>query len=293
MQIVTDQFQKEMKQHGNESFPCLISYEKLSGYEAGSFRWHWHPEIEITLVQKGSMCYKVNHDLFYLMEGDILFGNANVLHSGYQFQGQDCEYISITFDPKLIFGFHKSVICQKYVEPVIQNFGLSAIYFDYSQEWHFSVAEAVRELIYFDKEKIDFYEMNIVIELQKMWKLIFANYQAEDSISIHDKLAYERIKGIMGYLELHYMDKISLADIAEHVNLCSSECSRLFKKYMNVSLFRFLNEYRIERSLEYLFHTEDSITDIAARVGFSDSNYYSKVFSKIKGCSPCKYRKNA
>ena len=61
MQIITNQFQKELKQHGNEQFPFLVSYQKLSEYESGSFMWHWHPEIEITYVQKGTMCYKVNH----------------------------------------------------------------------------------------------------------------------------------------------------------------------------------------------------------------------------------------
>ena len=52
MQIITNQFQKELKQHGNEQFPFLVSYQKLSEYESGSFMWHWHPEIEITYVQK-------------------------------------------------------------------------------------------------------------------------------------------------------------------------------------------------------------------------------------------------
>ena len=56
MQIITNQFQKELKQHGNEQFPFLVSYQKLSEYESGSFMWHWHPEIEITYVQKGTMC---------------------------------------------------------------------------------------------------------------------------------------------------------------------------------------------------------------------------------------------
>ena len=56
MQIITNQFQKELKQHGNEQFPFLVSYQKLSEYESGSFMWHWHPELEITYVQKGTMC---------------------------------------------------------------------------------------------------------------------------------------------------------------------------------------------------------------------------------------------
>jgi len=60
---------------------------------------------------------------------------------------------------------------------------------------------------------------------------------------------------------------------------------------MNTTLFAFLKEYRIERSLEYL-NTKESISNIAEKTGFSDSNYYTKVFSKIKGCSPREYRKN-
>ena len=72
MQIITNQFQKELKQHGNEQFPFLVSYQKLSEYESGSFMWHWHPEIEITYVQKGTMCYKVNHIVYHLKEGDIV-----------------------------------------------------------------------------------------------------------------------------------------------------------------------------------------------------------------------------
>ena len=81
MQITTNQFQKELKKHGNNAFPLLISYEKLSNYETGSFLWHWHPEVEISLIQTGEMLYKVNHCTYHLKKGDILFGNANVLHS--------------------------------------------------------------------------------------------------------------------------------------------------------------------------------------------------------------------
>lgn len=103
MQIITNQFQKELKQHGNEQFPFLVSYQKLSEYESGSFMWHWHPEIEITYVQKGTMCYKVNHMVYHLKEGDIVFNNSGALHSGTMENQKDCAYIPVTFDSRLIY----------------------------------------------------------------------------------------------------------------------------------------------------------------------------------------------
>ena len=49
-------------------------------------------------------------------------------------------------------------------------------------------------------------------------------------------------------------------------------------------------KYRIERSLEDLCKGK-TISAAAEKAGFSDSNYYSKVFAKVKGCSPREYRK--
>ena len=291
MQIITNQFQKELKQHGNEQFPFLVSYQKLSEYESGSFMWHWHPEIEITYVRKGTMCYKVNNLVYHLKEGDIVFNNSGALHSGTMENQEDCAYIPVTFDPRLIYGFFQSTINSKYVDPVIQDSMLPAICIDQSESWHKPFREDLLRIIDLDEKKPDFYELDITICLQSMWRLLLEHITYEPQASRENSLEYDRIKKILSYIEENYQNKITLNDIAGHIHLCESECTRLFKRHMNTTLFAFLQEYRIERSLEFL-QDDQPVSAVADKAGFSDPNYYSKVFAKIKGCSPREYRKH-
>lgn len=289
MQIITNQFQKELKQHGNEQFPFLVSYQKLSEYESGSFMWHWHPEIEITYVQKGTMCYKVNHMVYHLKEGDIVFNNSGALHSGTMENQKDCAYIPVTFDSRLIYGFFQSTVNSKYVDPVIQDSMLPAICIDQSEPWHKPFREYLLRIIDLNEKKPDFYELDITICLQSMWRLLLEHITYEPQASRENSLEYDRIKKILSYIEENYQNKITLNDIAGHIHLCESECTRLFKRHMNTTLFAFLQEYRIERSLEFL-QDDQPVSAVADKAGFSDPNYYSKVFAKIKGCSPREYR---
>lgn len=291
MQIITDSFQKELKAHGNEQFPLLVSYEKLSKYETGSFLWHWHPEIEITLITAGEMMYHINQTTYHLRKGHVLFGNANTLHAGHMFENKDCEYISITFDPKLIYGYPNSSIYQKYVLPILQNYDLAGILFDNTLDWHLAVINSVQEIIKVSSQEVAGYELDIVIELQKIWKFIYRNLPPQADISHHTPREENRIKKIMEYISLNYQRKINLEDIANYINLSSSECSRFFKSYMKISLFSYLQEYRIEKSLAFLADKDLSIMEVAEKCGFADSNYYTKVFSRYKKCSPREYRK--
>lgn len=292
MQIVTDQFQKEMKLHGEYNFPLLVSYERLSKYESGAFLWHWHPAIELTLVTKGEMIYKINNNIYHLHEGEALFGNGSTLHSGYMYKNQDCDYISITFEPKLVYGYENSLIYIKYIKPIVHNFSLSAIYFDRSEEWHKEILDILRSIAQIESEKYLTYEIDILIKLDQFWQLLYLHNEALPQNLPFDKSNYDRIRNILKYIEENYTSTLTLEEIADHIHLCKEECSRIFKKYMKVSLFEFILQYRIEKSIDYIINTKYSITEIAESVGFNDSNYFAKVFRRQKGCSPTKFRKS-
>lgn len=291
MQIVTDNSKKELKEHGNYQFPLLVSDERLSKYESGSFLWHWHPEIELTLITSGEMIYKINDTSRHLRTGEALFGNANALHSGCRFQDKDCSYTSVTFDPRLIYGYENSLICNQYVEPLIQNFSLSCVHFDRTSEWHEESIHLIKEIIRLRRAGGEGCELDLVAALQKFWKLLYLHCASLFPLSIHDKTNYERIRAILQYIERNYQSQLTLQDIADDIHLCKSECSRLFKRYMKVSLFEYILEYRIQKSLPYLSDGSCTITEAAGKAGFNDPNYFTKVFMKMKGCSPSQYKK--
>lgn len=295
-QIETDTTRREKKIHGNYGFPFSIDYEHLDGYDGGSFMWHWHPEAEITLITEGQMLYRVNDSSFAAKPGDIVFCNCGALHSGEKMPGinDDCHYTSVTFDPKLIYGYEASLIYEKYISALSDNFACFGFCIDHEKlndnEKDFS--NTLHSLIETVEEASNGYELLVSSYLCRLWNLFYKYAAAAGKSSKHlNARNYGRIRDIISFIEANYQDDISLDDIADSVGFSRSECSRTFKTGMGIALFSFLQDYRVHKSLSYLADTDTQISEIAGLVGIPDSNYFSKVFSRVMGCSPRDYRK--
>jgi YesN/AraC family two-component response regulator len=94
------------------------------------------------------------------------------------------------------------------------------------------------------------------------------------------------------YIKRNYMKKISLKEVADHVTLSPSYFSKLFKEEMNSNFNLFLNQIRIERSKTVLLDNSIPLVDVAFLMGFEDQSYFTKVFKKMTGVSPGKYRES-
>lgn len=100
----------------------------------------------------------------------------------------------------------------------------------------------------------------------------------------------ETMGQILNYIDFHLDEPLSLKEMAERFSLNPSYLSRLFKKELGRTLTDYINEQRVEKSLMYLTVTGLRIQEVAARVGFIDENYFSRIFKKIKHMTPKEYR---
>lgn len=100
------------------------------------------------------------------------------------------------------------------------------------------------------------------------------------------------LKRSIAYIKQHHAERIPLEEIAAHVSLSPTYFSRLFKEEMGTTFTEFLNRYRITKAKSLLVNSRISIIDIASLVGFEDQSYFTKVFKKLSGVSPGRFRES-
>ena len=92
------------------------------------------------------------------------------------------------------------------------------------------------------------------------------------------------------YVHKHYAEHISLEDLAGRVYLSPSYFGKVFKEETGETFVSFLNRVRIDRSKELLCCESVRLADIAQMVGFEEQSYFCRVFKKIVGTTPTRYR---
>ena len=95
---------------------------------------------------------------------------------------------------------------------------------------------------------------------------------------------------MLDYIEEHYREDLSLNELSYQLELSPSYLSSVFKEYNHATFLEYLSRYRVARAKPLLLQTEDSVTDIAQQVGYSNVNTFIRIFKKEEGVTPGQYR---
>ncbi len=100
-----------------------------------------------------------------------------------------------------------------------------------------------------------------------------------------------RVAETIGKLEQDYSKQWEISELASMARMSEGNFLRIFKETTGQSLNDYLIHTRIKKASEHLSDFSLSVTDIAYKVGIKDSNYFTRIFRKIIGVTPTKYRK--
>lgn len=101
-----------------------------------------------------------------------------------------------------------------------------------------------------------------------------------------------KIQTVVSFIENNLQENLTVELISKNVYISKSVIYKGFHEHFNCTLKEYVNIKRVEKATELLESTELSMEEIALKTGFSSAAYFAKIFKKIKGTSPLKFKKN-
>ncbi len=120
-------------------------------------------------------------------------------------------------------------------------------------------------------------------------QMLTAGKDNNDFIPEVNSTGSSKLKPAINYITEHINENISVSELAAFTGYSESYFSNSFKKQTGYAPNRYINMLKIERAKELIMYTDDSITEIADKLGFDSIHYFSKVFKQIVGMSPTNY----
>ena len=280
-------------------FPVVAALLELSSFSMRAVQWHWHEEIEFIIVQRGLTKIQLPDRSIILAPGDGIFLNSNVLHSIYSFGEEDSAVFTFKFHTAYLFGFGETALFLKYVAPVLSSSTMQFLLIKKGYPVMEDMLDTINTCIQLFAEKSFGYELKIKSRICHLWEHILS-FSIDTTRTVsppapHATLDNHRIKAAIIYIQEKYMEPITLEDIANSIHLSKSECCRCFQRSLGITAFDYLIKYRIFESTCKIIRGEEvanSISALAASVGFNNASYYNKIFKKYLGCTPTEYKKN-
>ncbi|WP_373193606.1 helix-turn-helix domain-containing protein [Enterococcus sp. RIT-PI-f] len=234
-------------------------------------KWIFH------YVLSGKGFLEVDGQHFELKEHDVFFF----------FQGQKVTYYTDKKEPWTLIwlGIQGEMTSEFLKETTLLNNHTANLSKDINEK----LKEILFEIVYKNRELID--EPETVKELRNMANLYNFLYHIKKAF-LKSTLNVNRPTqvNIIDYINNHYMNDISPKKIAQYFNISYSQLYKLCISKFNYSPQKIITNHRIRVAVDLLLNSDNTIKEIAHKVGYKDEFLFSKTFSKIMGYCPSKFR---
>lgn len=255
--------------------------------ETLSFSTHWHPAVEIIMPLENIYTVQVAQEEFVLNPGEILIIPAGELH----------QLTAPESGSRLIYLFDFSVISKlngfSYLMPYLsQPVLITEETCPQIYRTEFSLLEKMCREYFMDT---NLWEL-VVYSCLLNFFVTFGRYRMtkDDSLpyaqACKQKELIDKLNIVFDYLDLHYMEDITLEKVADVAGFSKFHFSRLFKQCSGQNFYDYLCYKRIKAAEMLLLEPNLTITEIALQSGFSSLSTFNRTFKRSKNCTPTEYR---
>ena len=248
---------------------------------------HNHSFYEFYYLLSGTRKFFINDTIYTVKRGDLIIIPKGAIHRTTYICDETHERIIMKFNDDYI-----SNICTQVGKDTIERF--------LSCTKQITIPPNKRDAIEALLDKIENEHNGIDSLSPTMLKVFFEEFllsvmrcqNSSEMLVSEDKICDDVISEAAKFISTHYDQQITLNQVADKFNMSPSYFSRKFKLCTGFGYKEYLITIRILESCNLLSTTNMPITEIAAKCGFEDSNYFGDSFKKINGISPREYRKN-
>lgn len=253
---------------------------------------HYHNFHELVFIARGRGQHIIDGQTFEVQKG-ILFLILPGQHHFFK-NRVDMKHINIAFDleelplPHELIQAHPGFHPLFKMDPLLRQHGNQISHISFSSSQVTKLLHLFEEMFraqpnHSPKDKL------LLITLFQNLLITLLDYYATPSSEEGKKLI--KLSNVMLYIEKNFKEPLTLDQLASIAEMKKSTFHRQFQAVTKTSPIHYLNELRIDYATEMLKMSEMKITDIAYNAGFNDSNYFSRLFKKMKGISPASVRR--
>lgn len=289
MNIIEYENYHENKTHGEIIFP-YNTYLCSIPLDFASVPPHWHDEMEIIYIKKGRGTVSVDFRTYMVTGPSIVLILPGQLHSIEQYDKESMEYENIIFHPGMLISKNMDSCSKDFIQPLIRGQITVPTLFTPVYPYYEDVVAPIDACDEISKTKPQGYELYIKSMLFQFF-FVLNNRCRNLTQPAKDRKTLDKMKIVIKYVENHYAEKITIAQIADVVGFSESHFMRYFKETMDTSFIEYLKDYRLAMAARLLQASDSSILEVSEEVGFENLSYFNRAFKNRYNMTPSQYRK--
>lgn len=286
--VMSDGF--ERVQYAREDFAVFTCRGRLSAYPNAHILPHWHDDFELICVREGCMRHTVNGEGLELREGQGVFVNSCQIHGMEPSGGGDCAFSSVLVHPGLLGA--NAHIREAFVRPIARSESFGRLVLRREEDWQREIMDCAHAICALMAGDDPAAELEVMSFAYRISALITRHLPAPSPLAAQTDNRLLSLRRMMGFVQKHYREKISLQDIAAAGGVSVSACCVIFRKNIDQTPMGYLMRYRLEKGMEQLRNPNLTVTEIARAVGFGGASYFTECFRRHLQVTPLQYRKH-